>query len=242
MSYDKQSFLSGVAVGRQMEGWDGKGFAFQPFTVPYYMRFGTTDGRWVLPNPGGENGWTGGIIPLKAGTSEFLNIDWESHTFEIKTVVKLVDLTYRSMAFGAQAYSTNGAIDAPYCYFSSSRIRAFFQTKAQSPSPVTGSYSVWNFLNISSAEIPIQVGLDYRVLYKYEDGVWTFRVSQGSVTIEKQLEVEQPFYVEHDNPTIIFGSQNEPSISNLSPIKIDLSRTSIFVDGNPRWGRIDDGF
>lgn len=239
VSYDKESFLSGLAVGRQMKGWDGKGFAFQPFEAPYYMRYGTSDGRWILPNPGGENGWNGGAIPMRAGTSEFLKVDWGQHNFEIKTVVKLVDLTYASFAYGAHHVTSNGPIDAPFCAFTSNRIRGFFQTKSQSPS-ISGSYAVWNFIDISGSEIPIQVGLDYGISYKSENGMWTFKVTQGSTVITRHLSVGQPFYVETNDTVIMFGCNAEPFASNLSPIKIDLHRTSIFVDGAPVWGRTND--
>ena len=214
-----------------MDGWDGKGRAFQPFSEHFYMAQGTTDGILATPNAG--------LFPTKSNGIEFVEIDWDEHNFQIFASVTPLSIPQSSFdvafAFGPLDYSNNGPVGSPYCLFTQTAIRACFTRRASTPS-ADGFYTRRDFLVIQNSELPIAAGSKYLISYKYTNGIWSLKVTSGDATVTKSAETSGPFYVESGRKIMMFGYAEVAQIR--LPVKLDLRNTGILVEGALVWGRL----
>lgn len=229
MSYSKRSFLAGLAAGRQMDGWDGKGYAFQPMSNGY-MANGVFDGTWEYASD-----LTGMVATDSNGN--WLKFPWGDGNFEIYTEVVPTDLTYECYAFGPYRFSTNGDVGSPWCVLQSGSFQGAFAWRGPTPSSA-GFYTRRTFLVIKDSEIGIATGELYKLRYAYKDGVFSFSVTRGGQTVAKQTEVLTPFFVEGSaTPEIIFGGMAVAYWWNRGKTRVNLKKTFIYGnDGEIIWG------
>ena len=229
MTYDKNSFLAGLAVGRQLKGWatgEGAGDGGIDRTLLEMRIYDAySDGRYTGPFPAGASR----IMPYKDG-SVFVP-DWTS-PFHIHTRVRFDAIppgTKRSFICGTAANS--------YYRNPNFEIRSdqyFFFGFSETGTGTTSYFFIGGTTNPED-NLPILADKAYRLDYEWDGESFTASVSDGTVRVTKTSAQSLPHYRDEASP-FCFGSNALTTADAENHTIIDLYDTWIKVNGVTVWG------
>lgn len=256
---DRDSFLQGVYVGRQLKGWAEEGL--EQYHA-YGFRNMILDGDWAEQcgylYDGGDYKFSGykedGILVRKnadnvysiTNTDGMLYPDWRK-PFEIGTEFSIntdISSGKMSIVFGSNYYSSPSGYYLNEWYSPQAIVHddRFEFTYASYQNSTLRTYS----LELGGSKypddyMPIDTDRVYKILYRWTGTQWIVSVSFGRISAKRKMNISVP-HLYSTAHTIMFGNNltkskvsNPQTIQNLA---FNLRHTYIKVDGKLLWGFI----